>query len=479
MTGRQPCPPAPGPLEAYARQFDGAFASLAQRRAFRAYLHGLLLPRERTKTLTALAGTEPVIGAQAPPAQRLQWFLSESRWEAEAIDTRRLMALLSDPATCPSDRGVLIIDETGDPKEGTKTAHVARQYLGSIGKIGNGIVAVTSLWADADLYYPLHVRPYTPAGRLARGKHDPAFRTKPQLAVELVDAALAAGITFRAVIADCFYGENPDFEGAWRQAQVPFVLGIKPSHGVWAPIEALHTPQEAALATPWDGPTRPGGWVPIVRRFRDGHRETWWAAELALGGYYGPDRPMRLVAATTDPATLPLNSSWYLITNLPRPGAPPADEGGVAPADLAEVVRLYGLRQWVEQSYRQVKGALGWADWQVRSDRAIRRHWALVCCAFSFCWWAWGRTQGQGPAAVPRPTAHPSAPAPVGRMPAGRGEKVARPRTQERPAERELAGGAAAGPGLAGAVDVPVALVARLVDRPAAPRPPGTPRLAR
>ena len=58
------------------------------------------------------------------------------------------------------------------------------------------------------------------------------------------------------------------------------------------------------------------------------------------------------------------------------------------PADLAAVVQLYGLRNWVEQSYKQVKGALGWNAYQVRKDHAIRRHWALVCCAFSFCWWA-------------------------------------------------------------------------------------------
>ena len=48
---------------------------------------------------------------------------------------------------------------------------------------------------------------------------------------------------------------------------------------------------------------------------------------------------------------------------------------------------LYGLRMWVEQSYKQVKGSLGWAEYQVRSDRAIQRHWNLVCCAFTFCWW--------------------------------------------------------------------------------------------
>ena len=51
------------------------------------------------------------------------------------------------------------------------------------------------------------------------------------------------------------------------------------------------------------------------------------------------------------------------------------------------MIRLYGLRMWVEQSYKQVKHALGWSQYQVRSDQAIRRHWQLVCCAFSFCWY--------------------------------------------------------------------------------------------
>ena len=50
-------------------------------------------------------------------------------------------------------------------------------------------------------------------------------------------------------------------------------------------------------------------------------------------------------------------------------------------------MRLYGLRNWIEQSYKQMKDELGWADFMVRSDRAIRRHWTLVCYAFAFCWW--------------------------------------------------------------------------------------------
>ena len=54
-------------------------------------------------------------------------------------------------------------------------------------------------------------------------------------------------------------------------------------------------------------------------------------------------------------------------------------------------MRLYSIRNWIEQSYKQVKDELGWADFQVRSDIAIRRHQVLVNCAFSFCWAAWSK----------------------------------------------------------------------------------------
>ena len=92
MTKRLPVTAAPAPLEEYAAQFDDLFTPRSQREAFRRYLEGLLLPAERNKTLTGLANTEPVVGAQHPRAQGLQWFLSESTWTATASGgTRRRM----------------------------------------------------------------------------------------------------------------------------------------------------------------------------------------------------------------------------------------------------------------------------------------------------------------------------------------------------------------------------------------------------
>src|SRR6266567_3536898 len=100
MTARRSCPAAPGPLEGYAARFDDLFTRVAQ---------------------------------------RLQFFLSESRWDAGQVNARRLELLRADPATAPHGGGVLVIDDSGDRKDGTKTAHVGRQWLGRYGKTDNGV----------------------------------------------------------------------------------------------------------------------------------------------------------------------------------------------------------------------------------------------------------------------------------------------------------------------------------------------------
>src|SRR6266536_696386 len=189
MTRRLPCPAAPGPLEGYAARCDDLCHSLA--------------PRGRNKTLTALAGAEPIVGAQHPAVQRLQFFLSESRWDPEQVNARRLELLLSDPATAPHGGGVLVIDDSGDRKDGTKTAHVGHQWLGRYGKTDNGVVTVTTLWADERVYYPVHAVPYSPARHFGKGKNDPAFRTKLQIGAGLAIKARDAGFAFGAVVADC------------------------------------------------------------------------------------------------------------------------------------------------------------------------------------------------------------------------------------------------------------------------------------
>jgi hypothetical protein len=109
--------------------------------------------------------------------------------------------------------------------------------------------------------------------------------------------------------------------------------------------------------------------------------------------------------------TLPDKATWYLVTNQPRAGGPRESDSDHPAVGLAEIVRLYAIRNWIEQGYKQVKDELGCADFQVRSDLAIRRHQVLVNCAFSFCWATWVHDHP-----APRRTAAP-------RPEPGRGER--------------------------------------------------------
>jgi hypothetical protein len=328
----------------------------------------------------------------------LQWFLTESTWDPEEINRRRVELILEDSQTAPQKSGALVIDETGDRKDGKATAHVGKQYLGGIGKVDNGVVSVSSLYADERLYYPLAVEPYTPEHHFEGAKKDPEFRTKLQIAWELVEQALKMELPLRAVVADSLYGENTAFCETLLEANIPFVMALGPSYAWWAPPEQVGNVWEAALVSTvssWGGPEQPGDWVGLQRSFRDGRVQQWWALE-AEGGPYGPERSQRLVVVTTDPATLPERSTSYLLTNLPAPGSERVQKSQHSVADLAEVARVYALRSWIEQSYKQVKNSLGWAHYQVRKDLSIRRHWQLVCCAFSFCWWACAECEDVG-----------------------------------------------------------------------------------
>ena len=441
MTKRLPVEPAPGPLEEYAARFDGLFRVRAQREGFRRYLEGLLLPAERNKTLTALANTEPLKGAQRREAQSLQWFLSESGWDPKEANERRLELLFEERATDPSAKGALVIDEHGDRKWGKHTAHVGRQWLANIGKTDNGVVSVSSLLADEGVYYPVDFEPYTPSHHFEGGKNDPKFRTKLKIASELVELAVQRSSTFAAVVADSFYGEDEGFKRSLSELGAGYVLALKPSHAWWHKEDEIGSPRQAALAAEWEGKWHPGDWVKVVRRFKDGHEEQWWALEVNVGPY-GPQKERRAVVVTPDPEKLPEKKTWYLTSNLPHPSSERATQSALAPTDLAEIVRLYGLRMWVEQSYKQVKHLLGWSDYQVRSDLAMRRHWQLAWCAFSFCWWAYGRLPTEEePAKKRTPCAEESA---------GRGEK-------QRPGN--LVGGVEGGKGVAGTVGNAVALL--------------------
>jgi hypothetical protein len=165
-------------------------------------------------------------------------------------------------------------------------------------------------------------------------------------------------------------------------------MGLRPSHGTWQQVDdpahpPAFTPAEAAQRLPVEA------WQRTVRFDSHGTQLVRYVAELALGPSYGPDKGVRLIAATLDPTQLKPESTWYLATSFP-----------LAQVSAEQVYELYRLRDWIEHFYKPVKHELGWADYQMRPEQAIVRHWQLVLLAYTF-----SLLVGAVPTAPPTPAA--------------------------------------------------------------------------
>ena len=125
-----------------------------------------------------------------------------------------------------------------------------------------------------------------------------------------MEEALHRSISFRAVVADSFYGEDEGFKQRLSELGVGYVVALKPSHAWWHKVGEIGSPYEAAYEAAlaagqaWEDERHPGDWVKVMRRFKDGHEQQWWALEVDVGPY-GSQRDRRSVVATTDPKELP------------------------------------------------------------------------------------------------------------------------------------------------------------------------------
>jgi len=255
-TPRKPTPPTTEAIDHLCAHCDDLFARYEARQALRQYLIGLLLPREHHKTLVALASIVP--GARR---QALHHLLHDAPWDGEALNQRRLELWQAHPVLGPHAAGVLIVDETGDPKRGHCIELAAQQYLGKLGHGAGGGVSVTSQWTDGTRQVPLGVRPYRPARRRPLGTKHPAFATKPALAWTLIQEAHAAGIPVRLVVADSVYGESSQLEAHLVSAGIPYIMGLRPSHGTWQVVEDPRHPPASPRFYPRPSrrPKRPPG----------------------------------------------------------------------------------------------------------------------------------------------------------------------------------------------------------------------------
>jgi SRSO17 transposase len=351
----------------FCEPFFDKFADLWSRpnqgECFAAYVRGLLAQMDR-KNLEAIS--DRVVGQ---PYQGLHHFLCEAPWEGSELNRRRVELLQADRRTRSRPGGVLILDDSGVPKKGQATEGVKRQYIGQLGKVANGQVFVTSHYADRRCHWPVGLRPYVPDNWLEGGKADPDFRTKLQLAVELAEEARRWSLSFRAVVADAWYGRSPFFLKDLEERSLPYVVELEATQRIFARLEGdiasnQHRLKEAlSLLKPKD--------------FRP----------VRLPNADGTEREVSVAALRLKIRKLPGKRRVVVVTHCPED--PQADEDlrflttNVAQLRSDTVARLYAMRNWVEVFYREAKCDLGAGQYQVRHLEAIVRHWQLVFVAYS------------------------------------------------------------------------------------------------
>src|SRR5712692_11395662 len=233
-------------LEAMHQRIADRFARAEPRRQALAYLQGLLSPIERKN------GWQLAEQAGDGTPDRTQRLLATADWDADAVRDD-LRAYVVEHLGHPS--GILIIDETGFVKKGSKSAGVQRQYSGTAGRIENCQIGVFLAYAsprgrtllDRELYLPQEWAD-DPARREAAGvPADVEFATKPQLAQRLLERALAAGVPAAWVTGDEVYGRDRRLRRWLESEGQPFVLAVPSNEPVW--VAGDQGPQQVPVAT--------------------------------------------------------------------------------------------------------------------------------------------------------------------------------------------------------------------------------------
>ena len=358
-------------VESWAAEFErlcerigSRFARPEVRRRAAGFLRGLLGGVDRKN------GWQLAEHAQETTPDGMQRLLTTTRWDPDALrdDVRGyVMERLGDPA------GVLVVDETGFLKKGTKSAGVQRQYSGTAGRIENCQVGVFLAYAsdkgralvDRELYLPKEWAS-DPARRTEA--HVPAqvgFATKPQLAQAMLERALDAGVPAGWVTADEVYGGDARLRAWLEDHDLAYVLAVKATQPLWAHGER--------------GPAE----LP-ARQLVAGLPARAWRRLSAGDGVKGPRVDDWARVALTRPGW-PGRGCWLLVRRRLSDGELAYSACcGPARTSLTELVRVAGTRWAVKECFPAAKDQVGLDHYQVRRWDAWYRHMTLVLVAQAF-----------------------------------------------------------------------------------------------
>ena len=398
------------------QQFRAIFGRRETVRNAEIYLLGLCsdLPHKNGETMEAA-----IPGASQ---QDIYNFLARSSWSPQELDRARVLHWVAERGL--QRRLHVVMDETSFLKQGKLSVGVTRQYLGCVGKVANGqvVVSLHGVWRDEEL--PLMAELYLPrvwtddAKRCAAAKvPEPiCFRTKPQIANELLQRVRAWGLQIAMVHGDAGFGDL-GLMGELAGAGWSYCLGVRGNFTVYVPEEGMPAPSPAP---PYAGRGRPRKAVPPQRPLHtvDAVRgalepELWQRLAYRQGTNGLLERDF--AALRVQPATKEACASeaWLL---LDRPVQPTADDpkqyviSAPATASLAELAQLAHLRPRIERgSYENAKDVVGLADYQGRSWPGLHRHIAMAWLAMT---WLGRNRQPLPPDGPATPPAEASGPPP-------------------------------------------------------------------
>lgn len=369
-------------------------------KAATAYFEGLLGAGKR-KTMECVARTVRV------NVNKVQQFVTDSPWDPmKATDC--LIDRMGKEYSSP--KGVLVVDDTGQAKQGSHSVGVKRQYSGTLGKVGNCQVAVDVVYvipgrkrnADAvvwplgmDLYLP---REWTDEPWRRTEAHIPkevGFRTKPEIALGMIDRAVRRDLPFRCVVADPGYGMDGDFRSALRERGVAYALGVRPSSirliGEDIPVRRgrkhLIYPERANAFTP----------SRLARSLGDDE----WTEVTWSEGTKGPLRALfyRTRVRVVHPGLgrrATEEVAWLLLEKRPKELKAYICHG-LDDCSLEELVHFVHQRWAVERFHHEIKETLGMDNFQGRAWRGWRHHMAMICLAYAFLAVLRARARGKLP----------------------------------------------------------------------------------
>ena len=358
----------------------------------RTYVEGLLLDGER-KSIEPMASRLSGVDVQA-----LRQFVGQSPWTVEEVQ-RQLALKVVDLISSPE---VWILDDTSFPKAGLHSVGVGRQYCGALGKVANCQVAVTLHWSSGEASCPLGWRLFVPqqwfedAKRAAEVKLPPdlTFRSKPELACELLDQVLGWGVPPLPLVSDSFYGDSYDFRQQLQQRQLKYVVTVEPQTQVWTqdpqtpptttqrPGRPRKVPTPAGLPPPQDLPTVAGQLPPSAWR-----NVTWREGSRGLQRCRFARLPVWAAHGWRSGKRAPRVAEWLLIewpTGEKQPVKYWLAQLDSRVPGLRRLVRMAHARWRIELDYRELKEELGLDHFEGRHWLGWHHHVTLVTLAYAF-----------------------------------------------------------------------------------------------